>query len=97
MSTYDPKALDMAADIADSLSADEIRSVRSLLDYIADAPEGDVLLGEGVPLVTKSGALIGEFVLEEIDGNEEWVFSPESRDKKREDEPEERPRSTRRR
>lgn len=101
MTTYNPEALDMAADISDSLSTDEIRNVRALVAHIAEAPEGDVQFGEHIPLVRNGGGSLGDIV---IDDDDNWVFelavkkSKKSADTDADDdeEPEKSPRSRRR-
>lgn len=84
--TYDPKALDMAANIAENLSADEIRGVRSMIEHISEAPDGDILFGEGIPLVTRAGAIVGELVLDPDSESDQWVFEPTKRSTKAADE-----------
>lgn len=102
MTTYNTDELDMAADIADDLSAAEIRNVSELVKYVTNAPEDAVQFGERIPLIRNGGGEIGDIT---IDEDETWVFDSVTKKSKKsapaedaDDEaaPAERPRNRRR-
>ena len=67
---FDVKALAQVAALAESLSPSDIRSIGKLVDHVADAPEGEIMLAESVPLVREDGTPAGSIDL--VDGD--WVF-----------------------
>ena len=67
---FDVKALARVAALAESLSPTDIRSISKLVDHVADAPEGEIMLAESVPLVREDGTSAGSIDL--VDGD--WVF-----------------------
>lgn len=59
-----------AAKLAAALTSEDIASISELVDHIAEAPEGNILLAESIPLIREDGSDVGSI---DLDGDE-WVF-----------------------
>lgn len=59
-----------AAALAAALTSEDIASISELVDHIAEAPEGNILLAESIPLIREDGSDVGSIDLV----GDEWVF-----------------------